>query len=94
MHTDVVVKVSAAPHLLQLDLAGEVNSAATTATMADHTLTFTLQKVHCALLAFGHTDKRLQGLGDTTTAHAAVVAPTECNSARCSTGKEVDGGEG
>ena len=42
---DVLVKVSAAPNLLQLDLHGEVDSTATTATMADYALTFALKKV-------------------------------------------------
>lgn len=75
-NADVLVKVSAAPHLLQLDLAKEVDSAATTATMADHTLAFTLQKVHCALLVFVHDGVRLRALDDTTAYKTCCIGGT------------------
>lgn len=42
---DVLIKVSASPYLLLLDLFEEVVSAATTATVSETHITFTLQKV-------------------------------------------------
>ena len=42
---DVLLKVSASPYLLLLDLFEEVESAATMATVSETHITFTLQKV-------------------------------------------------
>lgn len=42
---DVLLKVSASPYLLLLDLFQEVDSAATTATVSETHITFKLQKV-------------------------------------------------
>ena len=53
---DVLLKVSALPYLLLLDLFQEVDSAATTATVSETHITFTLQKVStldCARLMGG-----------------------------------------
>lgn len=42
---DVLLKVSASPYLLLLDLHGEVDSADTVATVSHEGLTFVLRKV-------------------------------------------------
>lgn len=42
---DVLLKVSSQPHLLQLDLFESVDSTATSASLADQELKFTLKKV-------------------------------------------------
>ena len=48
---DVLLKVSASPYLLLLDLFEEVESAATTATVSETHITFTLQKVSTLMCA-------------------------------------------
>jgi hypothetical protein len=49
---DVLLKVSALPYLLLLDLFEEVDSAATTATVSEGHITFILQKVGTLNCAF------------------------------------------
>lgn len=44
----MLLKVSAPPYLLLLDLFAEVDSAATAAAVSEQSLTFTLQKVRTA----------------------------------------------
>lgn len=51
---DVLLKISASPYLLLLDLYAEVSSAATVATVSDEHLTFALQKVHTSELRLRH----------------------------------------